>query len=136
MSEDIRIGQLRVRFLVESEDSNGSQTVFEVHVPPAARVPAPHSHDGFEETIYGLHGVLTFTVDGEEHDIGTGDALCIPRGAVHGFENRGSEEAAGLCLVSPGVFGPAYFREVAEAVPDLERVHEVMRRHGLTPASF
>jgi quercetin dioxygenase-like cupin family protein len=28
-------------------------------------MPAPHSHDGFEETIYGLEGVSAWTIDGE-----------------------------------------------------------------------
>jgi quercetin dioxygenase-like cupin family protein len=33
-------------------------------VPARAQMPAPHSHDGFDEIIYGLRGVTTFTVDG------------------------------------------------------------------------
>ena len=98
------------------------------------RVPAPHSHDGFEETIYGLEGVTTWTVDGSEHAIGAGDHVCIRRGVVHGFENRGDVTARALCVVSPAGFGPAFFREMGEAVPDRERIGDVMRRHGLTPA--
>ena len=49
----ITLGALRVRFLVEASNSNGTASVFECHVPTGARMPAPHSHDGFEETIYG-----------------------------------------------------------------------------------
>jgi hypothetical protein len=43
--------------------------------------------------------------------------------------------------VTPGILGPAYFREVAAildaatgASPDFAALGEVMRRHGLTPA--
>jgi quercetin dioxygenase-like cupin family protein len=133
-TEVIRVGAIGIRFLVEAEDSNGSQTVFEVEVPPGARVPAPHSHDAFEETLYTLEGVWTWTIDGVTTEVGPGEVVCIKRGIVHGFENRGDTTAKGLALVSPGVFGPDYFREVAEAIPDPERVAEVMRRHGLTPA--
>src|SRR5437763_3386126 len=54
-----------VRFLVETGDSNGSAAVFECYVPAHSRMPVPHSHDAFEETIYGLRGVSTWTLDGE-----------------------------------------------------------------------
>ena len=46
--------QLAVRFLVEAADSNGTVTVFECYVPTGSKMPAPDSHDAFEETVYGL----------------------------------------------------------------------------------
>ena len=132
---------MSVRFLVEAAESNGSVTVFEVQVPANANMPAPHSHDAFEETVYGLSGTTTYTVDGATVEIGAGDALCIPRGAVHAFDNRGEAGAKFLAVVTPGVFGPDYFREVAVVLadakggpPDFARLGEIMRRHGLTPA--
>ncbi len=142
-TETITVGALGVRFLVEPGDSNGSAAVFECYVPANSRMPAPHSHDAFEETIYGLEGVSTWTVDGETIEIGPGEAVCVPRGAIHGFENRGTRDAKFLAMASPGLFGPGYFREVGEVLaatataggpPDLAAVAEVMRRHGLTPA--
>jgi hypothetical protein len=44
-----------------------------------------------------------------------------------------------LAVVTPGLFGPAYFREVGEVLaaggpPDIEAIKAVMRRNGLTPA--
>ena len=139
--ETITVGQLGVRFLVEAGDSNGSAAVFECYVPANSRMPAPHSHDAFEETIYGLEGVSTWTVDGETIEIGPGKAVCVPRGAIHAFENRGSMDAKFLAIATPGVFGPDYFHEIGEVLaasaggaPDLAAAAEVMRRHGLTPA--
>src|SRR5215210_1004428 len=73
--ETIQVGALQVRFLVEAEDSNGSVSCFECFVPAQAMMPAPHSHDAFEETIYGLDGVSTWTVDGQVQEIGVGEAL-------------------------------------------------------------
>jgi quercetin dioxygenase-like cupin family protein len=140
--ETISVGAIGIRFLVEAEDSGGSVTVFECHVPADAKVPAAHSHDAFEETVYGLGGTATFTVDGRTSEIGPGDALCIPRGAVHGFENRSGADTTFLAIATPGVFGPSYFREVAEVLaaaaggpPDVAAVGAVMLRHGLTPAA-
>jgi quercetin dioxygenase-like cupin family protein len=130
-----------VRFLVEAEDSNGSAAVFECYVPAHSRMPAPHSHDGFEETIYGLTGTTTWTIDGGTVEIGPGEAACVRRGQIHGFANHGEVDATFLAIASPGLFGPAYFREIAEVLaasaggaPDLAAIGELMRRHGLTPA--
>ncbi len=140
-AETITVGQLGVRFLVEGTDSNGSVSVFECYVPANSKMPAPHSHDAFEETIYGLEGVTTWAIDGETTEIGVGEAVCVPRGAIHGFENRGSADATFLAIASPGVFGPVYFQEIGEVLaasaggpPDLAALAGVMRRHGLTPA--
>jgi mannose-6-phosphate isomerase-like protein (cupin superfamily) len=130
-----------VRFLVESDDSNGSASIFECIVPANSKLPAPHSHDAFEETIYGLEGTTTWTVDGSAVEIAPGDALCIGRGQVHGFDNKGAVDAKFLAISTPGVMSPAYFREIHEVLaaaaggpPDMAEVAEVMRRHGLTPA--
>jgi quercetin dioxygenase-like cupin family protein len=141
-AETIQVGALSVRFLVESTDSNGSVSVFECFVPADGTMPVPHSHDAFEETIYGLEGITTWTVDGRTFDIRPGEAFCVLRGALHGFENQGTEDAKFLAMSSPGVMTPDYFREIREVLastpggpPDLAKIAEVMRRHGLTPAS-
>src|SRR5215207_4394251 len=107
-SDEIRIGQLAIRFLLEGEASGGSVAVFEFDVPAAARVPIAHSHDGYEETIYGLEGVLTWTLDGRQTDVGPGEVLCIPRGVVHRFDNDHGVDATMLAIVSPGILGPAF----------------------------
>ena len=86
-NEAIQVGAITVRFRVEAEQSGGSVTVFEFDVPAATNLPAAHSHDGYEETIYGLEGVLSWTVDGRQVEVGPGDVLVIPRGAVHQFAN-------------------------------------------------
>ena len=135
----IHLGQLRVDFLVDADDSGGSVTVFECFVPAGSRVPMPHSHDGFEETAYVLEGICTWTVDGETQESGPGDSVWIRRGQVHGFENRGNEDVKFLAIATPGVFGPAYFEEMAEVLPaggppDPAAIRAVMQRHGLTPA--
>ena len=141
--ENIRIGPLGVRFLVTGDDAGGSVALFELTVPAAARLAAPaHSHDHYEETIYGVEGVLTWTVNGTRIDVGPGQALCIPRGAVHRFDNHGSQDVKALCAITPAAIGPDYFRESAEVInaaaggpPDRVKMAEIMRRHGLTPAS-
>src|SRR5215471_16840921 len=88
--ETIRVGLLTVRFLITGDNSSGSIAAFEVIVPGAQRLAAPaHSHDHYEETVYGINGVLTWTVGGKQIDVEPGQALCIPHGAVHRFDNNG-----------------------------------------------
>ena len=140
-SEEIRIGPIAVRFLVEGEASGGSVAVFEFDVAANARLPVAHSHDAYEETVYGLDGVLTWTVDGRQSEVGPGDVVCVPRGVVHRFDNDHGVDATCLAIVTPGVLGPAYFRELAGVLeasaggpPDPSAIAAVMMRHGLTPA--
>ena len=140
--EIIHLGLLAVRFLITGEDSNGSVATFELTVPGAQRLAAPaHSHDHYEETIYGIDGSLTWTVDGKPIEVGPGQALCIPRGAIHRFDNPGMQAVKALCVITPAAIGPQYFRESAEVInaaaggpPDRAKLMQIMRRHGLTPA--
>lgn len=141
--EIIHIGPVGVRFLLTGENSGGTIALFEVTVPGAQRLNAPaHSHDHYEETIYGISGVLTWTVDGKHIDLQPGQAICISRGSVHRFDNNTMEDAQVLCAITPAAIGPQYFREAAEVVneaagglPDRAKMAAVMLKHGLTPAS-
>jgi quercetin dioxygenase-like cupin family protein len=140
--ETIRLGPLAVHFLITAENSNGSVAAFELSVPGGQRLAGPaHSHDHYEETIYGIEGVLTWIVDGKQIDVGPGQALCIPRGAVHRFDNNGMQDVKALCVITPAALDPQFFRECAEVInaaaggpPDRTKMAEIMRRHGLTPA--
>jgi quercetin dioxygenase-like cupin family protein len=138
-NERIRVGQIEIRFLLESADTNGALAAFEFTVPPGAKVPLPHSHRHYDETIYGVDGVVTFTVEGKAMDIGPGESCFIPRGAVHGFNNLGPASATGLAIITPARLGPDFFRETAAIVnaggpPDVEKLKAVMAKHGLVPA--
>ena len=139
--EQIQVGGMAIRFLIEGGQSAGGVAIFEFDVPAGTKVAAAHSHDAYDETIYGLEGVLTWTVDGEQREVGPGEAIFIPRGVVHHFDNAHGVDARALAVVTPGVLGPDYFREVAAVLdaavagpPDLAALGDVMRRHGITPA--
>lgn len=107
------------------------------------KLAAPaHKNDAYEEILYGIEGVLTWTVEGTPIEVGPGQALCIPRGAVHRFDNFGNEDVKQLAVISPAIMGPAYFREAAEVIsasaggpPDREKMMDVFRRHGMTVAA-
>lgn len=136
--ETIKVGQVTIDFLLETADSNGSVAMFEFTVPVGAKVPIPHYHEHYDETIYGLEGVITFTVEGTPVDIAKGESYFIPRGAVHGFDNLGQKNAKALAVITPALIGPNFFKECAEIVnaggpPDIEKLKTVMTRYGLIP---
>ena len=137
-NEIIHMGQIGVRFLLEGADTNGSVAMFEFTVRVGAKVPLPHYHKAYDETIYGVEGVMTFTIEGRPVDIGPGEACFIPRGAVHGFNNLKQTDAKALAVVTPALLGPDYFKEIAAIVnaggpPDVEKLKGVMLKHGLVP---
>jgi hypothetical protein len=143
--EEIGLGQLAVRFLVKGKDSGGSVAIFELDVPAGAKVPIAHSHDAYEETIYGIEGVITFTLEGRTIEIGPGDALCIPRyptGSgpplrqpsprhIQNARNRQPRHPR------PGLLPRNRRHRQSRShlcTPNPKALAEVMRRHGLTPA--
>jgi mannose-6-phosphate isomerase-like protein (cupin superfamily) len=137
------VSGIGIRFLLTRDDTNGSMSVFELRVPAGQKIPAPtHKNDNYEEVLYGIEGVLTWTVNGTPIEVGPGQALCIRRGAVHRFDNFGRVDVKQLCLICPPVMGPAYFREAAEAIgaatggpPDRAKMTEIFQRHGMTVAA-
>ncbi|HEX5368878.1 MAG TPA: cupin domain-containing protein, partial [Dehalococcoidia bacterium] len=78
---------------------------------------------------------------GKPYEVGPGQAVCIPRGATHRFDNFGTEDARQLTIITPPIMGPAYFREVVDVVkaaaggpPDTARMVDVFKRNGMTIA--
>jgi len=136
--ETIKVGQIIIDFLLEAADTNGSAAMFEFTVPVGAKVPIPHYHESYDETIYGLSGVITFTVEGNPIDIAPGETCFIPRGAVHGFDNLKQKDAKALTVITPALLGSIFFKEVAAILnaggpPDMEKLKLTMSKHGLIP---
>jgi quercetin dioxygenase-like cupin family protein len=138
MTETIEMGGLRLRFLQTKEDTGGSLDAFEMIVQPNARMPVPHYHETWDETIIGQMGVTTWRVDGKDIELTPGESLFIKRGIVHGFRNDSAEAASCLCILTPGALGTGYFREIAALLdggaPDPGKMKETMLRYGLVPA--
>jgi quercetin dioxygenase-like cupin family protein len=138
--ELIRIGQLEIKFLINGGDSQGALDVFEMVVPPQARVPAPHSHTEVDEFVQVIEGTLTYTVGGEKLELGPGQRCVVKRGVVHHFINAHAAPVRALVTLGPAKIGPGYFREIATVVnaggpPDIARIKDIMARHGLVPAA-
>ena len=90
MPEVIRIGGLELRFLQSKDDTGGSLDMFEMTVQPNARMPVPHYHETWDETVYGLAGTTTWRIDGR--DIGIGPAQHAGAKTADGPNNAPSRE--------------------------------------------
>jgi quercetin dioxygenase-like cupin family protein len=138
-STPIQAPGMTITFLVEGEDSGDALSIFRCDFEAGARMPMPHSHDGFDETVYCLSGRFKMVVDGKARSIEPGEVIHVPRGTVHGFAV--DEPSSILAISTPGIFGRRYFVEMGEAMmaaaggpPDKALFAAIMTRHGLTPA--
>ncbi|PZF72633.1 cupin domain-containing protein [Taibaiella soli] len=134
--EEISIGELKLKFLFDGQDTDGTLVVFEMLVPPNIKVPAPHYHVDVDETLHVMEGTLHQIYGDEIRVLNPGDTLFIKRGIVHGFNNTGTVPTRVLCSLSQASIGPEYFRAIAEIInaggpPDMQRILGVMKQFGL-----
>jgi quercetin dioxygenase-like cupin family protein len=134
-SQTIAVGEVQIRYLVDGS-ADGKPGLFELTVPPGARVPPPHHHAGHDEYIVVTAGVLRYRVGAEVRDLQPGEHMVSPRGVPHAFANPGTEPARALVTQFPDL-GPQYFRDIASLLgggpPDPARIAAVMARYGLVP---
>ncbi len=69
---------------------------FTVH--PGGRIPE-HRHTDIEHEQVVLEGEMVVSMNGEEHTVRAGDALFIPAGTRHWYENRTDAPVRFLCMV-------------------------------------
>ncbi len=62
---------------------------------------AEHYHPVAEEIYYITHGTGRMRIDGEEREVGEGDAIAIPPGARHKLWNIGADTLQLLCCCAP-----------------------------------
>jgi quercetin dioxygenase-like cupin family protein len=132
---------MTITFLKSRHESQGSLDAFEMTIPPHVGSIIPHLHRNYEETIIGIDGITTWTVDGRQRQVSPGEQLLIPRGASHHFLNLHEQAARILCIHTPGVIGPEYYEELSYAMEgegptDYAALGAIMTRYGVIPATL
>jgi len=87
--------------LAHRNSSIRNQTLAEARLPAGAAT-APHRHVKTEEIYYVLEGHGLTRVGEESREVGAGDAIAIPPGAVHQITNTGERVLKFLCCCAPG----------------------------------
>lgn len=88
-------------FLITPKISKNMFVGFTV-VSVGGETSPPHSHES-EELYFVVHGKGLMIVDGEEKEVGPGDAVFIPTKATHLTKNTGKIPLEFLWVVSPPV---------------------------------
>lgn len=78
-----------------------NQTLAEARLPAGAST-TPHHHAKTEEIYYVLEGQGLMRLGAETREVGVGDAIAIPPGAVHQIANTGTGTLKFLCCCAPG----------------------------------
>src|SRR3974377_822276 len=78
-----------------------NQTLAEARLAPGAAT-APHHHLKTEEIYYILAGRGLMRLGGAHREVGPGDAVAIPPGAIHQITNTGPDGLKFLCCCAPG----------------------------------
>jgi len=137
MHETIHIGGMSVTFHVTRHETADALDIFELTIPPVVSVVVPHTHRHYDEWVLGMDGITTWTLQGEIVQLHPGEELFIPRGTPHFFANLHEKMGRVMCLQTPGILGPEYYREMAEhyrdSEPDVAAISDVMNRYGVDP---
>jgi len=139
MHYPIKIGKLTITFLQSHHETQGAVDLFELIIPPHAHLNLPHLHRESEETVLAMNGITTWIVDQRRITLHPGQQLHIPRGTIHSYLNDQQATARVLCLLTPGLLGPEYFRELSRVFrtddpPDLAEIGSIMARYDVIPA--
>ncbi len=59
----------------------------------------PRHTNTVEHEQYVLHGQAAITIGDENFSVRAGDAVFIPEGAIHSYENTGNEPFEFLCII-------------------------------------
>jgi mannose-6-phosphate isomerase-like protein (cupin superfamily) len=115
--------------------------LFEMIIPPQAQLGLPHLHREYDETILGIYGTSVWTVGSEAISIGPGEQYDIPRGVQHSYANLTDSTVRLMCILTPGLLGPEYFRELAAIYnaggpPNMAEIGAMMTRYGVIPATL
>ncbi|MEG9437051.1 cupin domain-containing protein [Edaphobacter sp. HDX4] len=139
MVETIRLGGMSVTFLMTRHETADALDLFELTIPAGGSVVVPHTHRNYDEWILGMNGITTWTLNREIISLRPGEHLLIPRGTPHFFANLDDQMGRVMCLQTPGVMGPEYYREIARHYryedPDASGISDVMWRYGVDPLS-
>lgn len=115
-------------------ETGGSMGIVEQALPGGFASPY-HIHHAEDELWYVLEGNVRF-VSGETSIVAPkGGIAFLPRDIPHGFQVMGAVEARMLCVTTPAGF-EGFVEELSEpqpptAPPDMARLMEVARQHGL-----
>ena len=132
------LGRMKLAFKRADGDADGAYSIFESTEAPGSGAGL-HRHPPFQETFIVLDGQFEFQAAGEQHTLGPGEMLVIPRGAPHGFTCTSPEPGRLLTISTPARLFEAGVDEICRANVDAGTpsggaatdMRAIAARHGL-----
>lgn len=123
----------QVTVLASGEQTKGYEVFFQRG--PEGSGPPPHSHP-WDESFFVTKGQIDFGIGADSTTATPGTFVHLPAGTVHWFRfgAGGGEMVSMTSRLGASRMFADLAREVAPVNPDLEKLAEVGRRHGLTVA--
>lgn len=90
-----------IELIVSNEQSEGRYTIMIGRWLSTFEVP-PHFHKTHAETFYIVDGQVEWTVEGETHVLGAGDALYVGPNVVHSVRVVGGKDMHNILIYTPG----------------------------------
>ncbi len=122
-----RAEERQATILIGGAETGGRLAVAEEVIGRGAELPR-HCHHWEDEALYVLEGELAVCLGGEWRWVPAGGAILLPRGVEHAVAVVG-EEARVLTVLTPAGF-EGFYRELAGAAPDLDRLVATAARYG------
>jgi len=121
-----------IEIVLDAAATGGELGVMTLRLPPGAGSP-PHRHNKESETFVVREGELEVDLEGEAQTIMPGEAIFLPRGALHSFVSPAGALVAVL-IVPAGL--EEFFRATCPTepdgpLPDEGTVAAALERHGL-----
>jgi quercetin dioxygenase-like cupin family protein len=100
-AQNIEMMGIRMSVILSTECSNGQLTIIEQEVSVGVSSPA-HICNREDKIILVTNGKFMFFADGEKYEAEAGVSIFIPQGALHSFENAGTQTGKLLVTLTPG----------------------------------
>lgn len=108
--------------------------VFDQSHPPGTGVP-PHMHAAEDELVFVRAGQFEVFLNGTVIPVGPGAILNFVRGSLHGFRSLGPDLGQTTWIVTPGLTGQMFLRELGAfppGPPDPDRLDALHARYRIT----
>ncbi|HEX6768171.1 MAG TPA: cupin domain-containing protein [Candidatus Binatia bacterium] len=117
--------------VLASGAQTGSYEIF-LQVGPENSGPPPHNHP-WDESFYVIKGEITFGYDDNETTAAPGTLVHLPAGSTHWFRfgKGGGEMISMTSREAASRMFTDMDREIAPDNPDLGKLLEIGKRHGL-----
>lgn len=133
----MQLAGLHLGLLARSEDTGGQLSLMSYQAPPGFTGPPLHVHRDLDEAMFVVDGTLRVRLGDDEHEVGAGGFVWMPRDVPHAFANSGDDPAHFVGVVCPPGGMEDFFAAArdefakSDGPPDPERLMELNARHGI-----